>query len=175
MKFTNEQIIAQEALFGSLKGSKIVDTFACWLLAGFGAALTIIITNIGLQKISENKIYVAIFLIATCICIIQKYISVIITCGFEANEEVKKRILLLSQVNKDIFKDFDFEKYSTEVLKPYWKFSRRFIDSILKKVINGDLNAGGRVFIYCFQVQSILVLVQALLLIISAWGILSGI
>src|SRR3989338_4763326 len=39
---------------------------------------------------------------ATCICIIQKYLAVIITCGFEASEETERRISALTEKDKNI-------------------------------------------------------------------------
>lgn len=172
MNFTNEQLVAQETLFGSLKGAKTLDAFACWFLAGFGSAITIIIVNLNLVKISNVKIPIIIFLIATCACIIQKYLSVIITCGFESNEEAKKRILSIAEKNEKILIDFDLGKYFKEIEKPCWFISKRIIKYFFKKISNGDLTAVARFLIYCFQIQCFLVFGQAILLIISAWGIL---
>ena len=169
---SNEQILAQATLLSVLKGAKPLDSFGCWLLAGFGAALTFIITNNISKGIQNIKIPITIFIIATCICIIQKYLAVIITCGFEASEETERRISALTEKDKNILINFDFDKYCKEMEKPYWWPSKFIIRLFFQKIANGDLNAGAHLLIHCFQAQSTLVFIQAILLIICSWQLI---
>lgn len=172
LHFSNEQILSQVTLLSVLKGAKLLDTFGCWLLAGFGAALTFIIANNISKDIQNIKIPITIFIIAICICIIQKYLAVIITCGFEANEETERRISALAEKNKDILIDFDFDKYYKEIEKPYWWPSKFILRFFFQKIAKGDLNASVRSLIHCFQAQGTLVFIQAVLLIICSWQLI---
>lgn len=172
LNFSNEQILAQATLLSVLKGSKTLDTFGCWLLAGFGAALTFIITNNISKGIQNIKSPITIFIIATCTCIIQKYLTVIITCGFEASEEAERKTSALAEKDKDILINFNFDKYCEEIEKPYWWPSKFILRFFFRKIAKGDLNASVRSLIHCFQAQSTLVFIQAVLLIICSWQLI---
>ena len=173
LQFSNEQLIGQASLLGSLKGTKTLDTFAGWILAGFGTALTFIIANVTPIDFNKLKSALIIFIVATVFCAIQKYLAIIVICVFESSEEVNKRISSLVEKNPNIFDTFSWEKYFKEIERPYWPISKQIIRFFNKKLIDGDLNAGARLFIHCFQTQSILVVIEIVLLIICAWQLIT--
>ncbi len=172
LQFSNEQILAQASLLSVLKGAKLLDNFGCWLLASFGAALAFIIANNISRDLLIIKVPIIIFICATCICIIQKYLAITIACGFEANEETERRILVLIEKDKNIFTNFNFDKFCEEMEKPYWWPSKLIIRSFFHKIAKGDLNASVRLLVQCFQVQSMLVFIQAILLMVCSWQLI---
>lgn len=172
LQFSNEQILAQVAFMAALKSTKTIDAFACWLLAGFGIALSFIIANCASINVSTIKIPLIFFFIATSACVIQKYLAVIITCGFETSDEVEKKIRILLNKNGNMFDDLDFEKYFKEAKKPYWMPLKFILHISFEKLKKGDLTANARFLIHCFQAQGVLVFIQAVFLIVCAWKLL---
>lgn len=170
--FSSEQIIANATLLGSLKGAKTLDTFAVWLLAGFGAALTFIIANIIPVDLNKLKFSLITFILATTVCVLQKYLAVIVSSSYDSSEETQKKIFLLLEKNENIFDNFDWRKYFEEIEKPFWPISKQIVQFFNNKLLNGDLNASARLLIHCLQAQSILVIIEITLLIICAWQVI---
>ena len=79
------------AMMAHLAGnmSEKFDTFATWLLAGFGAAVALLLTShevSGLVAAPTIRYGAKLFLAAVGVAVLQKYISIIVTGGSEGGD-----------------------------------------------------------------------------------------
>jgi ABC-type Fe3+-siderophore transport system permease subunit len=79
------------ALMAHLAGnlSAKFDTFATWLLAGFGAAVGLLLTSHEVSSLvpaATIRWGAKLFLAAVCVTVVEKYLSIIVAAGSEGAE-----------------------------------------------------------------------------------------
>ena len=154
--------------------SSSLEKFSGWLLAGFGAAFALVLTNIesitDFVQITSIRSGISYFLIALFLGVIQKWLSAIISSSFEASvgsEEIGKK-LSESKDGADI--EFILNEIKRSTLYP----AKWFVTWQFNKILTGDLSAPGRMLSKLSQIQSFLIFAQALLVIYSILVILNG-
>lgn len=171
-----EKIAANKLLILLAKHtSGSLDKFSTWLLAGFGAALSLILINIesvsNFIHLSNIKHGLFLYLVALFAGVIQKWLNAIIApaCAASSEGEQIGKELAETKDNADMVFLLNEIKNSTNY-PAKWLLSWQY-----KKVLGGDLSAPGRMVGKLSQIQSYLVLIQAVLAIYSIVTILNGI
>ena len=137
--------------------SASLDKFSGWLLAGFGAAFALVLTNIesveNFIQLTNIHSGISLFLVALFFGVIQKWLSAIIGSSYEASiegEEIGKK-LAESKENANI------EFLLNEIINSTFYPAKWLISWQFNKVKNGDLSASGRMLGTLSQIQSYLV------------------
>lgn len=108
--------VARQLLYlTSAKSSAVVDSFLSWLLAGTGAAIALVVSNLSnLQSyISSASVRFAalLFLVAAFLAVLQKYISsVVVGCG-----EAAERATELGEKASLTYDEIDFSIVKAEL------------------------------------------------------------
>jgi hypothetical protein len=154
--------------------SSAVDKFSSWLLTGFGVAFTLILTNIDsivkFIPLSNIRDGILLYLFALFLGVIQKWLSSIISSGCGTSGEAE-------QIGKDLAdssKDIDIDFILNEIERSTYYPAKWLVSFQYNKVKNGDLSAPGRMFGKLAQIQSYLVLAQAIFVIYSITVLISG-
>jgi hypothetical protein len=163
----HDKVFANSLLtLGAGKGAAL-DSFSGWLLAGFGAGLALLLSNLDsvapYLPISTVRLAAFIFIIAAAFGVAEKYLSTLVSGAVEAflvSSELGEKM-----AERDIDLDFDFIFAETE--RASFPPARWIVARMLRKVREGDLVASGRFFSRCSQVQSIFVLCEAVLIILA--------
>ncbi|MBL0211977.1 MAG: hypothetical protein IPQ13_13865 [Holophagaceae bacterium] len=171
----NEQIFVS-TLLSDINGktSSILDAFSGWLVAGFGAASVVLVSqyesiakHLGVEAIHQ---FLILFLCSLAIGVIEKYLFVGITSnsqgfavGFDLGEKAKAKSITL-----------DFEIINAEVSKSVLPPMRWLVTNSISKVTNGDLISSTRSFTRLLQIQGFLALAQALLIMVAIFKIAFG-
>lgn len=155
--------------------SKALDAFASWLLAGFGAAVALLLTNQQVQAlvpISVVRYGSKLFLLAVVIVLVQKYISVIVVSaadGAALGREVVLRFMKEIDSRGGTFA-LDGPMLAAETLKGMFPPARWVVAKMLAKA-KGDVGAGARLFMKAVQIQGALVLLEVLAFLLLIWHI----
>lgn len=170
-----EKVLAGNLLTsGAGKAAVVIDRFVSWLLAAFGAALALLVGNladlVSYMPVSTLQHASALFLIAAGLTVIEKYLASMLIGAAETYAhavEVGKRL-----ADDEIEIDFSivFRELETATLLPM----RWFVGRSLAKVKDGDFAASGRNFARCAQIQGLLALAVAGLVLWAIGLIVSG-
>lgn len=154
--------------------SNSLNKFSGWLIAGFGAAFALVLTNIEsistFIHITSIRNSISIFLIALFLGVIQKWLNAIINASSTVSEESEEIGKNLAETKENANTDFLLSEIKNSTFYP----SKWMVSWQLNKIQRGDLSAPGRMIGKLSQIQSYLVLFQALLAIYSITIILSG-
>jgi hypothetical protein len=161
--FLNSPLVA-----GAGKGSAAIDHFASWLLAGFGAALALLLSNLDSLATSLPlgclRSAAIIFIVAATFGVVEKFLAVIISGAVEASgvgasigEKAAER-----EVELDLAYVFSEAKAAS------YPPMRWLLAGMLNKAQRGDLAAPGRFFTHCTQAQSVLALIETFLILFAA-------
>lgn len=170
-----EKVLAGSLLTaGAGKASAALDSFASWLLAGFGAALALVIssdTTVG-KYVSEQDLKSAgvLFLWAAALTVIEKYLSAIIVGAAETAAQAAEAGRRLADDNVDVNFSIVFQELQSAVIWP----ARWFVARSQAKVLRGDFASAGRSLLRCAQAQGFLVLVAAVLLLVAVGTLIRG-
>ena len=149
--------------------SASIDKFSTWLIAGFGAAFALILTNIATVSsfISVDKIKcgVMLYLMALVFSVLQRLIASQIQSGVAAIKELK---------DVDSPKDLNPENLMREFERVTFYPMKWLIQYQNKRLEEKDFAANGRMQAYMVQVQSLLVIIQAGLVVFSIMALLTG-
>jgi hypothetical protein len=167
-----EKVLAGSLLTASAgKAAAVVDTFVSWLVAAAGAALALLIGSLSdiapYLPVKTVKCAAVLFLIAAGLTVVEKYLASIVVGAAEAAAhaaEIGRRM-----ADEDVELDFSIvlKEFETATLPPMrWLVGRSFA-----KVQSGDFAASGRNFARCAQVQGMLALVIAII-VLSALGLI---
>lgn len=155
--------------------SSSLDKFSSWLLAGFGAAFSLILINIesiaNFIHLTNIRSGFFLYLLALFFGVIQKWLNAIISpsCAASVESEEIGKNLVETKENADI--EFLLNEIKNSTYYPAkWLVSWQY-----NKVLGGDLSAPGRMLGKLSQIQSYLVLIQAFLAIYSIVIILNGV
>jgi hypothetical protein len=171
----HEQVFANSLLtLGAGKSSAALDTFSGWLLGGFGAALALLLSNLDSVRpflpIPVVKLAAFIFIIAAVIGVAEKYLAALVSGAVEAfvvSSELGEKM-----GDRDIALDFSVIFAETE--RAAFGPARWIVRRMFKRVRQGDLVVSGRFFSRCSQVQGILVLCEAFLILLATCLIVGG-
>jgi hypothetical protein len=169
--YLQEKVLAGSLLTsGAGKAASVIDSFVSWLLAGAGGALALLIGSLDdLAKyvpLANVKSAAILFLVAACLTVVEKYLTSIIVGAAETSAhaaEVGRRL-----ADDEIEIDFTvvFRELEAATLPPM----RWFVGRSFAKAQRGDFAASGRNFARCAQIQGVLALAVAVL-VLSALGL----
>ena len=148
-----------------------LEKFSGWLLAGFGVAFTLILSNIdSVQKFidtSNIKCGITLYLIALGAGVIQRWLA----SGIHAGEAVAKDA---EKLGKDSSENINPENLLNEIENVTLYPQKWFVQWQFNKVRQGDFAANGRMQARMAQVQGYLVLIQGVLAISSIVVLVRG-
>lgn len=161
--FLNSLLVA-----GAGKSSAAIDNFASWLLAGFGAALALLLSNMdsltSALPLGCLKAASVFFIIAAGIGVVEKFLAVTISGAVEASEVGASIGEKAASLNLDLDITYVFSEAKAASYPPMrWLLAR-----MLDKAERGDLAAPGKFFTHCVQVQAVLALIEAVLILFAA-------
>ena len=164
-----EKVFVSSLLYESVgKTSAMIDKFSSWLLAGFAAAITFLISNLSTisSKVSSHYLQYSIylFLVVLILSIIQKYLATVVisaSAGATLGRELGNKI-----VENGIKLNFAvvFSEAENAVLPPM----RYFIRKSFQKASAGNITATARTFTIITQVQGLLALLQTAVIFYAA-------
>ena len=164
--------VARQLLYlSSAKSSAVVDSFLSWLLAGTGAALGLVVSNLGdLQPyVSSASVGCAalLFLAAAFPAVLQKYISSVVVGSGEAVEKAAE----LAEKASLTYEDLDFSIVQAEVERSTLP-TTRFLKWAARKVFKDpDL---ARNIARVTQIQWLLAIASTILLLASIAALVLG-
>jgi hypothetical protein len=150
--------------------SAVLDSFGVWLLAGFGAAISLIVVNLSSIKdyipISNIRHAILLFLVATICALLAKYLASIIS-AMAINSENGR------QIGNDLPPNtVNFESILLEIETATFYPARWLVSSSFRKVRQGDFAASGRLTYKLAQIQGILLFAEVALCVAAA-GVLA--
>ena len=170
-----DKLLVSALLFESAgRASAILDSFSGWLLGGYAAAIALLISqfdSIAKHLSPESIRYcLLVFLISLVVALIEKYLSSAIMAGSQG-----------AAVGRDMVSraPFNTATLSPEVIffeterAMFWPI-RWFVQRSFAKVKQGDFVAAARNVTRCLQIQGLIVLVQAALLLLAIYTIVRG-
>ena len=171
----NERMAAQHALLAATRRvSGALPTFSKWLLAGFGAAFTLIVANIDtISKfvgVSHIRFGLLLFLVSLCLAIVSTYLGTIVNAAIAAQEDgeaLGQRIIESEQ-------PFNLELFTSEYERGLFPPMRWVAHSAMAKAKSGDVVAGARMIAKLSQVQALLVVAQGILAVFAAGALAVG-
>ena len=129
--------------------------FSSWMVAGFGAVLGLLITNIDTIAAfippSTIGISVKLFLVAVVLNVLQRYLAALIAGSIAAGREVE---------SISITQEIDINYIVREIERATFWPTRILVQWSNRKVLSGDIAVGGRLNVRLAQIQGWLVLIQ---------------
>lgn len=156
------------------KVNEALSSFSGWLMAGIGVAFSLLLANA--EKVSDfilgSHIRYALLLLLVClvISVFARLLSALVSSalgGHEAGTILAKEIVSSGQ-------PFDVNLYITEFERGLFPFQRWLARQTLDKAKSGDSVAGARLIAKLSQVQAMLVLFEASLVIVAAGILVCG-
>jgi len=168
----HESILIGKLLSATAYGVTVsLEKFSGWLLAGFGAAFTLILSNIdSISKFittEDIKNGVVFYLIALAAGVLQRWLASSIQASAMVSKEAE-------ELGKNAAGQFDPENIFSEIEKATFYPQKWLVQFQFNKVRNGDFAAPGRMQVTMTQIQGFLVLIQGILVISSIVVIIRG-
>ncbi len=138
--------------------------FSSWMVAGFGAAIGLLISNI--DKVATYISPAAIgcstklFLVAVVLNVLQRYLGAIISGSMEVAKKVEDL-----PINGDLNTQAILKEIERATLWP----TRYMVRSSNKRILSGDIAYGGRLNAWMAQIAGWLVLSQMVAVVSAAW------
>ena len=175
IEHVQEKFFASTLLtLGAGKSSAAVDSFSGWLLAGFAAVLTFLLGNLdslgAYLPIITVRDSAYIFVAAIVPAVLAKIISVVVVGASEAAALGRE----IGKAFADQGIELDLPVALRECEKAFFPPMNRLIKRSFKKVEHGDLAASARGLTKWAQVQTILVLIEVLLIMWAAIVLVRG-
>jgi hypothetical protein len=147
------------------KISSKFDTFATWLLAGFGAAVALLLSShdaLAFVPAGVVKVIAEYFLAAAIITVLEKYLSIIVCAGAEAAAFSRTTVLEHFKTQKELgfAETLDMQRFMNEFLQGLLPPARWLAARQVRKALAGDLASGGRMLSWVAQSQGFLVLIE---------------
>lgn len=148
-----------------------LEKFSSWMLAGFGAAFALILTNI--ESVSKFvdigclKTGITLYLVALAAGVIQRWLGASINSGTMFSNEQE-------QLGADAPEGINFENILSEVENVSFYPQKWLIRWQFNKLRAGDFAVAGKMLAKMAQIQGFLVLLQGALVISSIVVVLNG-
>lgn len=144
------------------------DTFGTWLLAGFGAGITLLLEKhdeVSVVPIATIKLSVMLFLISCALIVVEKYLANIVGASADAATFTREAMALHFKNQKDnnIPASFDLVTFKKKLIAGMLPTHRWFAALLIKKADDGDLSRPGNSMLRLAQAQGFLVFIEALL------------
>jgi hypothetical protein len=169
------------ALIADMSGklSSKFDTFATWLLAGFGAAVVLLLTNdktAALVSPPAIRLCAILFGWAVVATVIEKVLALVVSSGSDTAASARMLILDHMKLRRELGQtpDLDIAVIAEEIMRPMFWPARSFASGQIRKSLNGDLTAGARPLMRYGQMQGFLVVAEVLLFLIALWQVIKG-
>lgn len=165
---TPEKITARRAagILLSLNAGTVsasFDRLATWFLAGFGAGLALLVSQFKNEANFISPLTIAsvvhIFICASVLCLIQRYIATLIECGASGVKQGREL--------GDGFQNLDFPEFKNQMLNGLPFFVRWLAKGQWEKLSKGDFAVHGRLMTRLSILQGLLVAVEITLLLIA--------
>jgi hypothetical protein len=168
---------AMAHIAGSLSAK--FDTFATWLLAGFGGAVALLLTSHEVNALVAPSIVrygAKLFLAAVFVTVVEKYISIMVAGGSEGAEFSRTAFEDHFKVRREqnLSLNFNMQMFIAEFLRPIFKPALWFGSFALRKIAAGDFNAGVRQLVVMSQIQGALLLLEIGLFVAAVWRIVEA-
>jgi hypothetical protein len=138
--------------------SESLDRFGGWLLAGFGAAIGLLVANAGtlskLLRVERLRGSIILFLVAVGLGVLQRLLAALVAGAASVAKESES-------IGRDIVGDVDLDRFFRE-LKRAPVYPRRFLEKSLEAVEAGDFAAPGRRLIGIAWIQVLFIVGQLL-------------
>lgn len=170
-----EKVLAGNLLTaGAAKASAALDSFASWLLGGFGAALALVLSSdaaLGKYVLEEDlRCAGVLFLWAATLTIVEKYLAAVISGAAETASLAAEAGRRLADDGVEVDFLVVFQELQSAVVWP----ARWFVVRSHEKALRGDFASSGKNFLRCAQAQGLLVLTSAVLLLIAIGVLVRG-
>lgn len=172
---TQASILAGHVLIlATQRVSASFDTFSGWLAAGFGAALALFIANLDtvskFASLSSLKCASFLFLVSAALAVIEKLLAALIAAGTIA--AIEGAALGRDLVERDL--EIDITTFFSETEKALFWPGSLFARRAFAKAQLGDFARSGRMYTKVAQVQTFVVIIQAVLSLAAAAVIVRG-
>ncbi len=169
-----EQALASALLFASAgKASATIDKFSNWLMAGYAAAVALLISRpVGSRPELPRetmRIFLMVFMVVAILGVVAKLLSILAVSASEGNSVGRE---LAAQAVKD-GDPLDAGVFMSCVLRSMPRSMRWIAGPMLKKALAGDLLAGSRLFLRVAQIQGLLTITQAGLILWTVYIVAS--
>jgi hypothetical protein len=171
-----EQAAAQKTLIMVTRHvGDALPPFCTWLMAGSGAALSLVVANIETVSkfiaITHIRFGLIVFLFSLSFAVLATYISTIVKASIAAQVEGEA----LGKEIASTTKQFNLALYMAEYERGLLPPMRWLAQSAMKKAMSGDIVAGARMIARLSQIQALLVACQSLLALVALGGLAFGI
>jgi hypothetical protein len=155
-------VAAKMLIESAAKMSRVLDTFAGWLLAGSAALLGFLLAHqvVSLETVRRSVGW--LFVVAAFGTVVQKYLAMIIAgvaegfrIGCQAVEEHRARRSI----------ELDVTALNGYMLDALYPLQRWFIRPFVDKAAQGELVSGGQLALVLGQIQGYVVFVDSLLIL----------
>lgn len=155
------------------------DTFATWLLAGFGAAVGLLLTNHDVSALipaATIRVGTKLFLWAVCVTVVEKYLYIIAAGGAEAAESARTSFNehFKARREQNLPINLNMQLFILEMIRPLFKPALWVASGALRKIAAGDTNAGVRFLVVIAQIQGALMAVEVVLFVAAIWRIVEA-
>lgn len=163
IKHLDEQLIAAKMLIESAaKMSRVLDTFACWLLAGSAALLALLLAHRVLPPETVRRSVGWLFVVAAFGTVVQKYLATIIA-GVAEGFRIGRQAFEEHRARRSI--ELDVTALNGYMLDALYPLQRWLIRPFVDKAAQGDLVAGAQLALVLGQIQGYIVFVDSLLIL----------
>ncbi|MBY6106822.1 hypothetical protein KUW19_10085 [Ferrimonas balearica] len=148
-----------------------MDKFSGWMLAGAGAALTLVLSNIdtvsSFVPLSDIKLGVILFLVALALGVMQRWFTTSILAGSMVSDKAE-------ELGRNAPEEFDYNHVLLEMEKAILYPQKWLVQYQYNKVIAGDFAAPGRMQALLSQIQMYIVVIQTGFIVASLVVLVSG-
>jgi hypothetical protein len=171
----NERTAAQRTLIAATRRvGDALSPFSTWLMAGSGAALSLVVANIETVSkfiaITHIRFGLIVFLISVGVAVLATYLSTIVKAALGAQEDGEA---LGKEIGATTEK-FDLLLYMAEYERGLLPPIRWIARSAMKKAMRGDVVAGARMIAKLSQIQALLVAGQSVLALLAIGALAFG-
>jgi hypothetical protein len=160
--------------------SEKFDTFATWLLAGFGAAVGLLLTShdaANFVSASAIRIGSELFVAALIVTLIEKYLAVIAIGGSKAAADAKELMekFMKDRRESDLPITFEFETFKAEILRALFFPVKWVAVRQMTGFSRCDFNGSARLLAKISQAQGALMLVEVGLFIAAVFNAVASV
>lgn len=164
-----ERTAASQALLAATRrATESLSSFSGWLMAGFGAAFSLIIANVEtvskFVSLPHLKCALLLFLASLVIAVVVRLFGAMVGAGVASHEDGESIGIKLGASGEPFDISLFIAEFQRGLLPPYrWIAARS-----MARARSGDTAAGARTIAKLSQLQALLVLLQAAVAIAAA-------
>lgn len=171
----DERTAAKKTLMAATRRvGDALPPFSNWLIAGSGAALSLVVAKIEtvskFVEISHIRFGLIVFLVSLAVAVLATYLSTIVKAALGAQEDSEA---LVKEIRATTEK-FDVLLYMAEYERGLLPPIRWIASSSMKKAIQGDVVSGARMVAKLSQIHALLVLGQSVLALLAVGALAFG-